>query len=474
MNHTKSIIGTARRILIGIAALVLCPFAAAYEIEMGSVTLNDTFADPTWVAVTFAQPFTVRPVVVVTPTNEGSDPASIRIQNVTAAGFEILQVEPSGNDGPHLLMTTAYLAVEPGNHLLPNGTRMIVIEHATTSVVARFLPTTWDTIAFGTVFAGVPAVVTQVQTMANESQTPPTTSSQPFLEVGVRNVSSSQLQVSLEMAETTPGTVTVSERIGIIALESGSNFTFVDAFGSTVTMQSLRTPNNIRGWDNGCFVNAFPASFGATPLSVASMNTRTGNNGGWIRRCSQSATTLGLTVDEDIDFDNERGHTPERAGIIAASIAFHATFGVDLQISKNVSVTSDPINGASGAFSIPEADMQYVIGVSNQGSFSPDSNSLVVVDEVPDEVRICVTAACLAGGPVIFDDSGSPVATGVALGVVAYSDDGGGSFGYAPIPDSDGFDSAVDAVQITLTGQFAGIDPGGAPSFLLILAARVN
>ena len=91
MNHTRSIIDTARRILIGIAALLLCPFATAYEIEMGSVTLNDTFVNPIWTGVTFAQPFKVRPVVVAMPTNDGGDPASVRIQNVTTSGFEILQ-----------------------------------------------------------------------------------------------------------------------------------------------------------------------------------------------------------------------------------------------------------------------------------------------------------------------------------------------------------------------------------------------
>ena len=118
--------------------------------------------------------------------------------------------------------------------MLPNGTRMVVLDHSTTSVVRRFGGSTWDTPGFGATFNAIPAVVTQIQTMENEEQAPPSTSSVPFLEVAVRNVGTSQLQVSLEMAETTNGSVTSSERIGLIAVESGNNFTFVDAIGNTM------------------------------------------------------------------------------------------------------------------------------------------------------------------------------------------------------------------------------------------------
>ena len=63
--------------------------------------------------------------------------------------------------------------------------------------------------------------------------------------------------------------------------------------------------------------------------------TRNGNNGGWLRRCSQSSSSIGLTVDEDIDTDSERSHIGEAAGIVAASTAFHVNFAVDLAVSKS-------------------------------------------------------------------------------------------------------------------------------------------
>ena len=79
-----------------------------------------------------------------------------------------------------------------------------------------------------------------------------------------------------------------------------------------------------------------------------------------------------------------------------------------------------------------------------------------------------------AGGPVIFDDSGSPVPSGLSLGTVEYSNNGGSTYTYVPIPDADGFDDAVDAIRITMSGTMAALDPAGAPSFELRLTARVN
>ena len=441
---------------------------------MGPAVLQDTFASPAWTSITFLEPFDTVPHVHVLPTNEGGDPATVRVRNVTTTGFEALQVEPNGNDGPHVAMNTAYLAIEPGSHVLPDGTRLVSLDYTTTSFANRFISTTWDNVAFPIAFPATPAVLASIQTVANESGNPPATSSIPFMDVGIRNVSTTGLQSTLERAESTAGTVTVGERIAILAIENGTNISFVDMFSNQVLLQAITTPRNIRGWDNGCFANNYIVPFPATPLAVASTNTRSGNNGGWLRRCGQSSVALSLTVDEDIDNDAERNHTPEAAGIVAGSIAFHAKFEVDLGITKSVEVLSDPVNAGPDARAIPQATMQYTIQVENTGSISPDASTVVVFDTVPEEVDLCVTAACLTGGPVIFDDSASPVPTGVTLGTVEYSDDDGLTYIYVPSPDAFGFDPLVDAVRITMNGTLASIGVAGAPQFDLRLAARVD
>ena len=235
------------------------------------------------------------------------------------------------------------------------------------------------------------------------------------MDTGIRNVTTSSVQVTLERAESTAGTVN-AERIGIIAIENNTDLSFVDSLGTNARIQGFLTSDNIRGFDNGCYTNSYPGSFSGTPLSVASANRRDGGDGGWVRRCSESSSSIGLTFDEDIDNDSERNHTTEAAGVIAASTAFHANFDVDLLVSKNVATQSDPLNGTSNPKAIPGADVEYTIGVENFGSTSPDSDTLIITDDVPGDLRLCVSASCLAGGPVVFDDSGSPVATGVTPG----------------------------------------------------------
>ena len=442
--------------------------------EMGAVTVQDTFGSPTWTVVSFAQAFSVRPVVAVLPTTQGGDPSTLRVRNVTTTGFEVVQTEPTANDGPHVAMNTAYVAVEPGVHTLPDGSRIAVIEHSTTTFANRFISTSFDTVFYGTAFSGTPVVIAQIQTMANESQSPPSNESVPFMDVGIQNVGTSQMQVTLERAESTAGSVSSNERIGLVVFEDGVDITFTDAFFSTIRLQSLLTPDNIEGFSDGCFANSYASPFASTPIAVASQNRRDGNNGGWVRRCSTSAATIGLTIDEDIDNDSERNHTGENAGVIAASGDFHATFTVDLQIEKNVSATSDPINGPGNPFSIPGADMEYVIAVSNLGTISPDTDSIIVTDELPAELRLCVTASCLSGGPVVLDVSGSPIPPGVSIGAIDYSDDNGTTYTYTPVPDPEGFDAAVDAIRITMDGQLAPVDPLGAPSFDLIFTTRIN
>ena len=474
MTATQTLrIRVIRRTIVAVASLLGCSGAAAFEMEMGTVTVQDTFTTPAWTSVTFIRPFQSTPLVFALPTTDGSDPSTLRIRNITAAGFQVVQTEPFANDGLHLAMPTAYLAIEPGAHQLPDGTRIAAIAHTTSSFANSLISTTWDTVSFPAPFLAAPAVLGSIQTTNSESGTPPSTSSTPFMDVGIQAVSLSSLQVTLERAESTAGTV-VAETIALLAIEAGANVNFVDGFGVAVQLQSLRTPTNIRGFSNGCFSNSYTVPFGATPLAVASANTRSGNNGGWVRRCSQSAGAIGLTIDEDADNDSERSHTSEAAGVVAASVAFHANFEVDLAVAASVSAISDPVNGTTNQKSIPEAVVGYTIDIENRGSLSPDDDSIIITEDIPPELELCVTAGCFAGGPVILDTSGSPVPPGVTIGGIEYSDDGGLTYSYTPVPGPDGFDPAVDSIRILFDGTLRSMDIAGAPSFEVRLAARIN
>lgn len=104
---------------------VLSDPAGSWQMEANTVVLPDTSVDPTFKQVFFRQAYAQPPVVVVLATNETPDPTAIRIRNVTTIGFEAAQVEPAGNDGVQGAMTLQYIAVEPGAHELPDGTRIL-------------------------------------------------------------------------------------------------------------------------------------------------------------------------------------------------------------------------------------------------------------------------------------------------------------------------------------------------------------
>ena len=55
----------------------------AWRIEAGQVTTLDTATTPSFTNVTFQNPFDVIPIVIVLPSNEGTDPAMLRIRNVS-------------------------------------------------------------------------------------------------------------------------------------------------------------------------------------------------------------------------------------------------------------------------------------------------------------------------------------------------------------------------------------------------------
>ena len=462
------------RVLIALVLGIPAMPVTAFEWEMAPLAVNDSLVTAAPTSVTFLRPFSAVPVVISLATTEGSDPANLRITNVTTTGFSIIATEPSANDGPHAGMRTAYLAIEPGNHTLPDGTRVQAYRVQTSATVSRLLGSTWVTLPFATGFASPPAVLADLQTANNETASPPATSATPFLATAIRNVGTGSLQYAIERVESTTGTVSVAETIGIVAITPGVVTSFSDQTGTTVTLQSVRSTDTIRGFNNGCFPVNWNAPFATTPIAVASQNRRDGNNGGWLRRCDESATAIGLTVDEDIDTDSERSHTAESAGVVGASAAFHANFAVEFNLSKTVQPVRDAVNGDADPFAIPGSVVQYTVGLSNAGNGRPDANSTVITDTLPDTLALCVTTACQPGGVIELDDSGSPTPSEVTLGAVRYSNNAGATYDYTPNPDADGFDAAINAIEITLVGIFASVGAGGPPRLSLRFSARVR
>ena len=394
-------------VIIALAALCAPHSAWAGRIEAGTFSSTDTFGTPSAGRVTFQQPFDTPPIVVALPTDQGSNSGAIRITNVTTTGFDELVLEPEAWDGPHVSMDVHYIAVEPGRHILPGG-QIIEAGRVTTSAMQRgggvAGTRSWQPVAFTSALPSTPSVISQIQTANSETRNVPQQTSQPFITATLDALSPSGFNVALERSEAASGPIPSAETIGWIAFPAGGTGTFAATNGTTISWSALTTAANIRGWDDGCFTNSFGLTSG-NAVVIAKKVTRNGGDGGWLRRCSLSSSTIGLVVDEDTEGDTERSHTSESASIFAFSDSFHANLSASLEVTKVRTSTASALGGDKA---IPGAVVTYLITVRNTGNAPPDQDSVIVTEDLPGDLEFVVDDFGAPGsGPVVFTD-GSP------------------------------------------------------------------
>ena len=322
----------------------------AISMKVDRVLINaSTGVSGGWVPVTFSTPFPSVPAVFALPTNTNTDPATVRIRNVTATGFEILVVEPEGSDGSTAAMTVDYFAAETGSYTIDGPVRIDVGLISTSTQQGSFVASTgWDTVTFSNTYTS-PAVITQVQTVNSQPSLNAGLVGVPWLEVAVQNVTSTGMEVALERSETSGGTV-VAETIGYLVMSSGDTATV-----NGQTFRAIATPNSLAAWDAGCTTIDFSPIFTSVPLVIASQNSRDGNNGSWVRRCSISSSSVGLLVDEDVASDTERTHVTEQAGIIAVTGAFNGKGNSKRMAAGKVSIDAGVSTSDWTTVSFPNA-----------------------------------------------------------------------------------------------------------------------
>ena len=175
----------------------------------------------------------------------------------------------------------------------------------------------------GPLFSDRPAFLVSIQTMNNEVNAPPGTSSKPWLTTAVSGLAVDNVKLALERAEVRPGAVNSAETLGYIAIANGVTGSFMASDSQPVSFESRLSSDRITGWGT-CKRITLSGSYSTPPLAVATPATRDGGDGGWLRRCSQSNTRIGLTFDEDRYRDSERNHTTEQASVLAFSRVFYA------------------------------------------------------------------------------------------------------------------------------------------------------
>jgi hypothetical protein len=156
------------------------------------------------------------------------------------------------------------------------------------------------------------------------------------------------------------------------------------------------------------------------------------------------------------------------------------TSGPTLQVTKLASTESDPVNGAANPRSIPGGVKRYSITVRNQGAGAVDNDTVSIVDKVPANTRLFVGDLGAPGsGPVAFVN-GAPssaltwtfTALNSATDDLDFSNNGGTTWTYVPVPDVAGYDAAVTDIRM----RPKGLMPGGVgePNFELRFHVMVD
>ncbi len=137
----------------------------------------------------------------------------------------------------------------------------------------------------------------------------------------------------------------------------------------------------------------------------------------------------------------------------------------EIPIIAMTKLTQGFVDPFGGAYSIPGASYEYLLTVSNTGGGT--AANLVITDPIPDNTVFFVNDLGGAGsGPVVFTDGGTT--SGLNYTFSSYTSttdsiefrDGGGS-PITPVPDVDGYDSAVREIVIDMIGTMNGY--GGTP-----------
>ncbi len=149
----------------------------------------------------------------------------------------------------------------------------------------------------------------------------------------------------------------------------------------------------------------------------------------------------------------------------------------DILLVKSVQTFSDPFNGETNPKAIPGAVMEYTIAATNQGIGGTDIDSLVISDPIPANTALFVgdiDGPGPASGPVLFTDGTAPDDSGLTYTFiaiddpsddVAFSNNGGSTYVYEPLPDADGFDTNVTHLRVSPERYLQGGQRGRYAAF---------
>ncbi|NER84242.1 MAG: hypothetical protein F6K42_32850, partial [Leptolyngbya sp. SIO1D8] len=246
-----------------------------------------------WQTVTLDSDY-INPVVIVSdPTFKGSDPAVVRLQNITDNSFQIRLQEPNYKDGNHTNEAISYLVVEAGDWTLSDGTRLSAGTYDTNRLTSKG----FDTVDL-TGFDYAPTILSQVQTFKGSDWVTTRTTGQ----------SSNSFKLAMQEEEAGNKGGHVRETVGWFAIDQG-----VASDGDTLLQGGMtdRDHNHTTSTVN------FEQSFNAAPSLIAKLGSHYGSDTANLRIDGITNNSFGVRVHEERSLDREINHTFESVSFVA-------------------------------------------------------------------------------------------------------------------------------------------------------------
>lgn len=255
----------------------------------------------------------------------------------------------------------------------------------------------------------------------------------------------------------TPGapsrmTVAVTNRNPDLAL---TGLAFLDSYPAALI--NITPPNAA----NSCVTPATLAATGGGSsfgVSAATINAASS--------CSYSVDTTATSLGDKVNTIASGGVTGSFGAVaVASQRPATATVQVSapLTVTKTSVVYSDPVNNLVNPKLIPGGFVDYTITVTNPASYTVTTDSMIVIDATPANLTLFVNDIGGAGtGPVRFTD-GIPnsaltyafVSLGSTTDDIDFSNNGGTSWVYVPVPNGFGIDAAITHIRIRPKGAMA-------------------
>ena len=279
---------SARRLIVLLTIVILSGTASAQTIPLKAAQVSGVTGQ--WGGVSFGQTIT-DPIVTAGPLSYAdTQPAGMRVRNVTATGFEVQAQEWDSQDGVHGAEQLSYVAIARGRYTLGNGK---VVLAASTSVTGG----AFQVKTFSQPFATVPVMIATVVTQNEVSA----------VGIQLQGVTTTGFQIRLREQEAN-AQAHAAETVHYLAWEPGSG-----------TVNGLRYEVGSHGVNDLSTPQWFAAAFAGTPvfpLFLSAAQTTVGEEAYSIRQTVLTRARAEEKLQEDDSFDTESQHALETVGYV--------------------------------------------------------------------------------------------------------------------------------------------------------------